>query len=597
MSTALAVPALPYLKALFRKERWLVGRFVVMSLLRAVLTAASIYLLQQFLAGVLGGAPGIAAAMASRWDAPTALWTVAGALTVCYLLISAVTYDSQIVEQRLIRVVELGVMEQLTSHLLTLSVDFFDRHSHGDLVLAMRQDVSRLRTVLTAQARMVFEFSQAVGLVAAAVWLSPKLAFLSMVALPVMVAPVLLMSRRTMKRSFTVRRGATLMYDGLLQILRGIRVIKVYQGEAAEAKRATGQARDFFLASIEMARMESFGRVLVEAIAGLSIVVVVVAGGFEVLNGNLTWPSLLAFLLAVRSIHGPVNNINSQYLESHRYGASLKRIAELLAERSSVRDRPEAIPMPSRPASMSLEHVSFTFSGRSVLDDISVQVRAGETLGIVGPSGAGKSTLLSLVSRFFDPTSGRILVDGKDLRDYALADVYRSIALVPQEPFLFAASVLENIRVGRQDASEADVIAAAQAAQIHEEILGWPDGYETKIGLAGRGVSEGQSQRLNIARALLKDAPILILDEASSSLDSIAEAKVQRALDSLVEGRITFVVAHRLSTLRHADRILVLEEGRCVGLGTHESLLEHCPLYALMWTPQLRMPQLTENAS
>lgn len=588
----LEVPALPYLKELFRGERLLVARFVAMSLMRAVLTTAGIYLLQQFLAGVLGGAPGIASVIAARWDPTTALWAVAAALTLCYLLTSAVTYDSQIVEQRIIRVVELGVMERLTQHLLTLSVDFFDRHTHGDLVLAMRQDVSRLRTVLSAQARIVFEFSQAIGLIAAAFWLSPKLAFLSIVALPAMVLPVLVMSRRTMRRSFTVRRGASRMYDGLLQILRGIRVIKIYQGEEAESKRATEQAREFFLASIEVARMESFGRVLVEAVAGLSIVVVVVAGGFEVLNGKLTWPSLLAFLLAVRSIHGPLNNINSQYLESHRYGASLQRITDLLAERSSLVQSGKALPMPRKPRSIRLVNVSFGYSNRTVLSDITVEVHAGETLGIVGPSGAGKSTLLNVVSRFVDPTSGRILVDGTDLRDFALSDVYHNIALVPQEPFLFAASVMENIRVGRPDATDAEVVAAARAAEIHDDVASWPEGYETRIGLAGRGVSEGQSQRLNIARALLKDSPILILDEASSSLDSIAEAKVQRALDSLVEGRITFVVAHRLSTLRHANRILVLDQGQCVGIGTHEYLLEHCPLYALMWTPQTQSTEL-----
>src|SRR5262249_55969497 len=197
---------------------------------------------------------------------------------------------------------------------------------------------------------------------------------------------------------------------------------------------------------------------------------------------------------------------------------------------------------------------------------------AGETIGVAGPSGSGKTTLLSLVARFYDPSVGAVRFDGRDVREFRLRDVYRQLAIVTQEPFLFAASVRENIRCGRPDASDAEVEDAAHVAEIHEEILALPLGYDTALGVGGRILSGGQAQRINVARAILKNAPILLLDEATSSLDSIAEEKVQRAIDKLMAGRTSFIVAHRLSTLRHADRILVLDQGKCVGLGAHDEL-------------------------
>jgi ABC-type multidrug transport system fused ATPase/permease subunit len=213
-------------------------------------------------------------------------------------------------------------------------------------------------------------------------------------------------------------------------------------------------------------------------------------------------------------------------------------------------------------------------------------VRSGETIGIAGPSGVGKTTLLNLAARFYDPTRGAVRFDGTDLRRFRLADVYEKLAIVTQEPFLFATTVRDNIRVGRPDATDAEVEAAAKAAEMHDDIIGFVDGSDTAVGIGARPLSTGQAQRVNIARALLKNAPILLLDEATSSLDSLSEAKVQSAIDRLMEGRTTFVVAHRLSTLRSADRILVLDDGRCVGLGPHEALIATCPLYARMWETQ-----------
>jgi len=580
-------PAGTWLRALVRRRpRWVV-EFVLMSVLRALFTWAAVYLIQQFLAGILGGSGGVAAALTDRWGASAALYVLAATLGGTYVLSGAVSYRGQVVEQRLIRDLEVDVVERLTRHLLSLSVDFFDRTTPGDLVVTLRQDVAKLRNVIAAQARMLFDAAQAIGLVGAAVWLSPKLAFLTLVAVPALAAPALWLSHRTLRQSFTIRQRASVMYDVLLQALRGIRVIRVFGGEAREAASATDAARRFFEASVELSRLESIGRVLVEVVAGLSIMVVVIVGGLDVLRGTITWPTLLAFLLAIRSAHAPIGSVNAQYLEAQRHGASIARIVQLLAQRPTVVDKIRGRSFPAHIESLVLDQLSFAHDGVPVLEGVALTVTAGETVGVVGRSGAGKSTLLSLLARFYDPTAGRVLVNGTDLRDISLASLYERIALVPQEPFLLSASVRENIRMGRPGASDDEIIAAASAAEIHDDIASWPEGYDTVVGVGGRAVSEGQAQRISIARALIKDAPLLLLDEASASLDSITEARVQRALNALTSGRVAIVVAHRLSTLRHAHRIAVIDGGRVVAYGTHDELLQMSALYRDLATPQV----------
>jgi ABC-type multidrug transport system fused ATPase/permease subunit len=274
-------------------------------------------------------------------------------------------------------------------------------------------------------------------------------------------------------------------------------------------------------------------------------------------------------------------------MEIQRNIAAVDRLGQLLDEQPDVRDIADALALSAPPRRITIDKLTFSYGDQPVLEELSFEISAGETIGIAGPSGSGKTTLLGLVARFYDPTSGAVRFDGTDLRAYRLQDVYHTLAIVTQEPFLFATSVRDNIRCGRPGASDAEVEAAARLAEIHDEILALPQGYGTALGIGGRIVSGGQAQRINVARAILKNAPLLLLDEATSSLDSIAEAKVQRAIDRLMEGRTSLIVAHRLSTLRHADRILVLDRGKAVGLGSHEALLRDCPLYRQMWETQL----------
>lgn len=573
---------LSMLVRLLRPHPGLVVRFTVGSLGRAAMTAASILLIREFLAGVLGQGR----AFGFSISAESALWITVVLLLLVSLSAAVFNFDSQVTQQKIVKAIELDAMERMIRHLLALSVGFLDRKTHGELIQTIRQDVIQMRMVVLSTARIVLEVFQTAALVAAAVSFSLKLSLWAFFLVPMGALPIYVLARRTLARSFGVREKEVALFDALLQLLHGIRVIKIYQGERAEGERTVERARVYFDEMIEMERVQAFARTVLESLAALNVVVVIIVGGLSVMSGQLGWPELLAFLLAMRAAQGPLNNLNSAYLDVQKYSASVFHIEQLLRERPEIQDRKDARSLPGVPVSITADRVDFTFNHKPVLRNVSFAVQSGETLGIVGPSGAGKSTLLSLVARLYDPTHGRVMLDGEDLRDLRLKEIYANLAIVTQDPFLFSTTIRENILCGRPDATQDEVEAAARAAEIHDEIMAMPDGYETVVGQGGRALSRGEAQRVNVARAILKNAPILLLDEATSSLDSYSEARVQRAVDRLAEGRLAISVAHRLSTLRNATRILVLEQGHAVGLGTHRELLANCPTYKRLWEAQ-----------
>lgn len=580
--------AMRHIRDLHATDPRLVWRFVLTSLGKSIAGLATILLTRDFLAGILGGQtlPGAAGTIVSDVDALTGLWFAAGALFASIVATSLFSFDNRISQQRMVQKLELSIMDRLVRHLLTLSVSFFDAQSPGDLLQAVRQDVVALRSLVFAVAGIVLEALTALGLFVAALWISPKLTLWSLIVLPLAAIPVLMAARRATARSRAIRSTGYVLFDALLEMLRGIRVVKVYRGDDRIANATMDKSRRYFDETIEMVRVQSVAQVLLEMIAGLGIVIVVVVGGLDVMKGTLQWPSLLAFVLAVRALYGPVNNLNTSLIGLGSLRASTDRIADLLATRPQVPERDDAKPLSADPTHIHFASVGFSYQDRRVLHDVSLTVRAGETIGIAGPSGAGKTTFLNLIARFYDPTTGHVAFDDTDLRDLRLDTVYDRIGIVTQVPFLFAASVRENIRCGRPSATDREVEEAAAAAGIHDEILRFTNGYDTPLGIGGTGVSGGQAQRINIARALIKNPPILLLDEATASLDSLSEMVVQDALERLMTGRTTFVVAHRLSTLRSADRILVLDGGSVAGVGTHEALLVSCAVYREMWSAQ-----------
>ena len=570
-----------------RAHRALLLWFTATSFCRIATTVAAILLIRDFLTGVLSQPLGLAAQLTAAVGQTTALWVVVGLLLGVFVTGALCAYGSQLAMQRLMRLLELDLMQRLITHILRLPVAFFDKRHRGDVIESLRQDVSKTRTAATAVIEMFVFGAQAVAYAGSALLLSPRLMVVSLPVLLLAAAPGKWFGGKARRRSFRVRRHGYRITDLLLQLVQGIRVVKVYSGEESETRNSIAIARKYFDELIAAARIRALSDVVLETAGGLSVVVVIVIGGFEVIGGRLTVPSLVALLIAIRAAHGPLNNCFARFMEIQANWASFDRFRQLLQTDPEPPDRPNAAPFSGPIASLQFSHVSFGYDAHSsVLTDVSFDVGAGQHVGIVGPSGAGKTTLVSLVARFYDPVEGRILLDGRDLRDYRRADLRRHLAIVTQDLFVFGTSVRENIRYGRVDASNTEVERAAMAAEIHDDIMKLPEGYDTIIGVGGRSLSAGQIQRVNIARALLKNAQLVILDEATSNLDSISEAKIQAALERLTERRTTFIVAHRLSTLRNADLIVVIDKGRCVGMGSHDALMEGCPLYRNLWEAQ-----------
>jgi ATP-binding cassette, subfamily B, bacterial MsbA len=501
-----------------------------------------------------------------------------------WLLRSAGVFAVDAFSARLGYRVEIEAMLQVLQKLLSLSIRFFDKSSQGDLVMASYYDLKGLRHVTFEVGRLALYVSQLGGLVAVAWLMSPKLTLIGIATVPLGLFPAYWFGREVSRHALGGRKELMSLNDSFLQVSSGIRTIKVNRAEGRLLQRARGIGHALHRHIVRQAQSMGLSRVMVESIAGFGLIVVLIVGGRDVAAGTMAWQSLLGLLIAIMAVYSPVVGLVQMYGGIRTVIPNLERIDRILGAVPEVQDRSDARRLSGAPSKIELREVSFAYEGQPVLERISATIWRGETIGIVGPTGAGKSTLVSLLLRFYDPSSGSILYDGTDLRELRHADLMDQCAMVFQDPFLFVDTIANNIRVGRPDAGMDDVIAASKAAYVHDEILQMEQGYDTVIGgPGGRGLSGGQRQRICIAAALLKNAPILFLDEATNNLDSIAEQKVQLAIDRLMKGRTCFVIAHRLSTLRNADRILVLERGRLVGFAPHNELLAGCETYRHQW--------------
>lgn len=579
----------PYVIDIYRHRKRLPAIFLAASVARVAFAVLLIVLIQQFLSVTHGAPKGWIAVLVYAKLGPAIGFWVMAALLFLSLIVSALTgYVCRMTFQRAAEVLELGLMDRLMRHLLTLSVPYFNRHGHGDLIQTMRQDVANVRTMAFGYVVMVQDVMGIVSVAVLVFTLDPVLAFSSFVALPIICAPLVLYSRRRLRAaSGKLRETNYALFETVLQLLSGIRVIKVYRAEENETRVAIAKGQKYFDVFFMTTAIRSRVQLIIESVGGLSLMTVIALGGYRVSHGLMSWEKMVAFVFAARSLFTPLYDLYGTSSENNTNRASATRISELLATKPEIRDRLDAIPLPQAPRVIQFENVAFGYQGPQVLKSISFEIREGETIGIVGPSGAGKSTLLNLIVRFYDPTEGTVRFDGVDLRQYKLGDIYDHMGIVTQDPFLFAASVRQNIRCAKPDATDLEVEEAGRAAYVHDDIMALPDGYETIVGLAGRELSRGQAQRINVARALLRDAKLLVLDEPTSSLDSVAEAEVQRSLDRLMQGRTCFTVAHRLSTLRNVDRLIVLEHGRCVAIGRHADLIDSCELYRRLWQLQV----------
>jgi ATP-binding cassette subfamily B protein len=488
----------------------------------------------------------------------------------------------------------------LFKHLAHLDAAFYDRTKSGELVSRLTADTLQMKSAFGSSAsvalRNLFMFAGAVTMM---VLTSPKLSAFVLIAIPVIVLPLMASGRGVRRRS---RRAQDVLADATsfaAENLAAIRIMQAFTAEMAASRKFAAAAEAAYVAAREATSARAILTGIAIFLAFSSVVVVLWLGARDVLAGAMTAGTLSQFLLYAVLGASALGQLSEVWSEISAAAGSAGRISELLAVEPRIISPRTPAPLSASCGEIAFDRVNFAYpSGRDTrtLHDVAFHIAPGETVAIVGPSGAGKSTIFQLLMRFYDPQSGAILLDRNDIRTLRVEDVRRQIALVPQDPVIFGISVMENIAYGRDDISEAATRQAALQAGADEFIRALPDGYNTRLGERGLTLSGGQRQRLAIARAIVRDAPILLLDEATSSLDAESEALVQAALERLMIGRTTLVIAHRLSTVLKAGRILVMDSGRIVEEGTHATLVAAGGLYARLARLQFETDRLPEAA-
>jgi subfamily B ATP-binding cassette protein MsbA len=516
------------------------------------------------------------------------------------VLIPIVGFAHDYMVQYILGRIELQMKLDICGKLLALPLRYHRGTSRGDVLARVMGDAGRAQQALELLFADLLEAIVMILIgVIALFWISVNLTLVTLLVGPLIVLVIAGFGRRIRKNARRRQLQSAEVTQRLIEILSGIKIIKAFRAERLEHQGFRRASQLLFRRSMKVVKTRVMSRTLVDFLNNASGVGVLMLGIWLVLTGRwgLTVGDLAAFAFVSATLYRPLRTLARGWSKLQDTAPSAERFFEVLDTEIDIMDAPDAIEIGRLERSVRFRHVGFSYGREPVLSDVDFEARAGEVVALVGRTGAGKTTLVDLLLRFYDPDEGAIEIDGVDLRSVRRDSLLAQVAVVTQEPFLFDGSIAENIRYGRREATEADVLEAARAAHVDEFVNSLPEGYATEVGGAGTLLSGGQRQRITIARAILRDPAILILDEATSSLDSQSERMVQEALEALLPGRTVFVIAHRLSTVRRADRILVLENGRVSQSGTHEELLASGGLYRELVALQTGESEGDEGAS
>ncbi len=517
-------------------------------------------------------------------------WLIA-ALALVYvgrnILTGARIRLNNVLEQRVIYDLRKAVYHKLQS----LSVRYYDQRASGELVSRVTSDVTNLeRIFIDGVESLVMAGLTLVGIAVMLFIMHWQLALLALIPIPFLMVGATVFTRRVHGLYRVIRQESGRLNAVLQDQLSGIREIFAFNRQTYAAARFDAHNRAYCREQLRVARVWSMYSPTMVLLGSLGTLLILGVGSREVVAGRMTLGELVAFLSYLAMFYVPINQIHSVNHMLQHAMASGERVFEILDAKPDVVEAREAVTLPRGRGEVRFEQISFGYRPDvEVVHAMDLAIAPGEQVALVGPSGAGKSTLVKLLLRFYDVGSGRIVLDGLDIRDVTLASLREQIGLVPQDPVLFNGSVRENLLFGRPGANDAELEAAARAARAHDFIAAMPEGYDTLVGERGVKLSGGQKQRLAIARALLKDPPIVVLDEATSNIDSETEVQIQEALERLIAGRTTIIIAHRLSTLRSVDRIVVVDQGRIVESGAHDELLPRGGLYATLYEAQFQV--------
>ncbi|MBP6986414.1 MAG: ABC transporter ATP-binding protein [Alphaproteobacteria bacterium] len=519
---------------------------------------------------------------------PDMLLIVAMQVLFLFLFKGASHYGQSVTMTYVGEKIVADMRKQLIRHTLQADLSFFHNTSTGELISRFTTDVNMLHRIISRTiTSLVKDGLTLIFLVGLMFYTDWKLAAYAFIAFPLAFYPIIRIGKNMRKKSNSIQEDYAQFTITLTQLFQGARLIKSYCMEKLETKETEKLITGLFDKIMKATKTRSMTHPIIEFLGGIAIVIVITYGGTQVISGEQTSGQFFAFITALLMSYEPLKSIANLNAELQEKLAGATRVFEILSVQPQIQDKPGAPDFQLKDGNIIFDNVHFSYTPeKKALNGIQLEITAGQKTALVGASGSGKSTMVNLIPRFYDVCAGHISIDGLDIRDVTTQSLRQHISLVSQEIMLFDDTIYGNIAYGKPDCTEQDVMAAAKAAAAHEFIKDLPNGYQTLVGENGVKLSGGQRQRIAIARAMLKNAPILLLDEATSALDNESEFQVQKALNRLMQGRTTLIVAHRLSTIIDADKIYVIDNGTVLSCGTHETLLTSCPSYANLYRGQ-----------